>query len=197
MKKAVTHLTAADPVLARIIQAVGPCRIQYREPVFDTLVRSIIYQQLSGAAAATIYGRLEAATGNGGVTPRRLARFTREQLRSFGISPQKQSYLADLIERRIDFAKLPSMTDEEVVACLTQVKGVGVWTAQMFLIFALRRPDILPVGDLGVRNAVKRAWGLAEAPTAVELEELGRPWRPWASIASWYLWRSLEGPAAL
>lgn len=203
MRRAIQHLKDADPKLREIIERVGPFRISYREPIFDTLVRSIVYQQLSGKAAATIFRRLAAAVadGKGNITPRRLLRLTLEEGRALGLSEQKYKYLRDLAERtvarEVDFGGLPDLADHHVIEHLTQVKGVGVWTAHMFLIFALRRPDVLPTGDLGVRTAIKRAWDLAELPTHEEMEEIARPWRPWCSVASWYLWRSLEGPAEL
>jgi len=201
MRRALNHLQSSDPVLGGIIRQVGPYRIQYREPGFDTMVRSIIYQQLSGKAAATIYGRLRDAAGADEVTPEALQRLRPARMRSLGVSPQKLRYLRHLAEMTrcgdLDFAALPSLDDERVVEHLTQVKGVGVWTAQMFLIFALRRPNVLPVADLGIQNAVQRAYGLEERPAPKEIEARGACWRPWASVASWYLWRSLDGPAAL
>jgi len=203
MRHAIHHLRNADPKLREIIDRVGPYRMSYRQPSFDTLVRSIVYQQLSGKAAATIFGRLASAVGDrtGAVTPRRLLRLSLEEGRALGLSQQKYKYLRDLAEhtvaRRVDFGRLPKLNDSEVIDHLTQVKGVGVWTAQMFLIFALRRPDVLPTGDLGVRTAIKRAWELPELPSPPQMEELAQNWRPWCSVASWYLWRSLEGPAEL
>jgi len=125
----------------------------------------------------------------------------RPSLRKLGVSPQKTSYLKDLARRTasgaLRFEELPAMSDEEVVAALTAVKGIGVWTAHMFLIFALRRPDVLPVGDLGIRNAIQRLYALEASPAPAEIEQLGARWRPWCSVASWYLWRSLDGEAAL
>ncbi|MEO8658669.1 MAG: DNA-3-methyladenine glycosylase [Bryobacteraceae bacterium] len=189
--------------MSQIIETVGACRISFREPVFDTLVRSIVYQQLSGKAAATIFGRLSEAVANskGELTPRSLLKLKQEEARAVGISQQKYSYLRDLAERtvarQVNFAKLSDLSDDEVIAHLTQVKGVGVWTAHMFLIFALQRPDVLPTGDLGVRTAIKRAWDLEELPTPEAMEAIAAPWRPYRSIASWYLWRNLDGPAEM
>lgn len=200
MRSAVLHLKKADPTMKRIVEQIGPCRISYRPPAFETLARSIVYQQLSGKAAATIYGRLEAGC-KGCIAPRAILRVTPDRARELGLSQQKHKYLLDLAERTksgaVNFEALPGLGDQEVIEHLTQVKGVGVWTAHMFLIFALRRPDVLPTGDLGVRSAIRRAWQLEELPSPAEMEELAAPWRPWCSIASWYLWRSLEGPAAL
>jgi DNA-3-methyladenine glycosylase II len=201
MRKALNHLSTTDPTLGGIIRQVGPYRITYREPGFDTLVRSIIYQQLSGKAAATIYGRLAAAMGPAGVRPEPILKLRPARAKSLGLSPQKRAYLRDLAEKTVegalDFAALPGLSDQEVVERLTAVKGVGHWTAQMFLIFALRRPDVLPVGDLGIQAAIHRAYGLEKRPGPREVEEVGARWRPWASVAAWYLWRSLDGPAAL
>jgi DNA-3-methyladenine glycosylase II len=198
MRKAVIHLKKSDPVLRALVERVGPCRIEHRDPSFDMLVRSIVYQQLSGKVAAVIFGRLLAAV-KGDLTPRRVLRLPHERMRALGLSNQKATYIRDLAERtksgEVDFAALPGMSDEQVIETLTRVKGIGVWTAQMFLIFALKRMDVLPVGDLGVRSAIKKAYGLAELPKPVDMEELARAWRPYCSVASWYLWRSLDGPA--
>jgi DNA-3-methyladenine glycosylase II len=200
MRKAVLHLKKSDPVLRALVERVGPCRIEHRDPTFDMLVRSIVYQQLSGKVAAVIFGRLLAAV-KGELTPRRVLRLPHERMRALGLSNQKATYIRDLAERtksgEVDFAALPGMSDEQVIETLTRVKGIGVWTAQMFLIFALKRMDVLPVGDLGVRAAIKKAYGLEELPKPVDMEELARAWRPYCSVASWYLWRSLDGPAAL
>jgi DNA-3-methyladenine glycosylase II len=200
MRKAVLHLKKSDPVLRALVERVGPCRIEHREPSFDMLVRSIVYQQLSGKVAAVIFGRLMAAVKRQ-LTPRRVLRLPHERMRALGLSNQKATYIRDLAERtksgEVDFAALPGMSDEQVIESLTRVKGIGVWTAQMFLIFGLKRLDVLPVGDLGVRAAIKKAYGLAELPKPLDIEELARAWRPYCSVASWYLWRSLDGPGAL
>lgn len=201
MKRALTHLRLADPRLAGVIDRVGRFRMQYREPGFDTLVRSIVYQQVSGKAAATVYARLAEAAGPAGVTPRALLRLTPEQLRAVGLSGQKTSYLKDLAastaSRRLRFDRLPALPDEDVIGQLTQVKGIGVWTAQMFLMFGLRRRDVLPTGDLGIRKAMMQIYQLPASPPPAEMERIAQPWRPYASIACWYLWRSLDGDAAL
>lgn len=202
MRKAISHLKTADPVMARIISRVGPYKIVYREPDFTTLARSIIYQQVSGAAAATVLARLTAAAGRGGqLSPNKILSLGVEGLRPHGVSRQKASYLLDLSERTrarsIRFARLAEMSDDEVITELTQIKGIGVWTVQMFLMFALRRPDVLPVGDLGVRNAIWKAYELEAPPSPKKIETIGAAWRPFASVASWYLWRSLDGPAEI
>ena len=200
MKHAVQHLRKSDPVLSAIIQRVGDYGIQFREPDFETLVRSIVYQQLSGRVARVIMDRLVAAVG-GEVTPVRILALRPGRMRKLGLSTHKTAYIRDLARHTRDgklvFSELPELTDQEVIERLTQVKGIGVWTAQMFLMFALRRHDILPTGDLGVRNAIRKAFNLSELPTPAEMEEIARNWRPWCSVASWYLWRSLEGQADL
>ncbi len=202
MRKAISHLKNTDPVMARIIGAVGPYKIVYREPDFTTLARSIVYQQVSGAAAGTMLARLTKAAGRAGqLSPAKIIGLGAEGLRPCGISRQKASYLIDLSERtrarEIDFKSLDGLTDEAVIEALTRVKGIGVWTVQMFLMFALRRHDVLPTGDLGVRNAIRKAYGLETPPTPQEMERIGAPWRPYATVASWYLWRSLDGMAEI
>jgi DNA-3-methyladenine glycosylase II len=195
MRKALTHLKSADPVLGGIIDRLGTIRIYYRPATFDALAHAIINQQLSGKAAATIYARLQAALAPKGVEPRGILKLGAEKLRGLGISAQKCSYLLDLAaktrSREVDFDKLPTLSDEAVMEQLTAIKGIGVWTAHMFLIFALRRPDVLPSGDLGIQNAVQKAYGLASRPKPKQVEEIGAKWRPYASYAAWYLWRSL------
>ncbi len=200
MKSATLHLENADPVMAAIIARVGPCQLALREPTFETLARSIAFQQLSGKAARTIFERLRKAVGRR-FTATAFLKLTPEELRACGLSRQKIASLTDLAERvarrEINFRKLPALADEEVIAVLSQVRGVGVWTVQMFLIFALERPNVMPLADLGIRNAVRKAYGLAELPTPAELAKLAEKWHPYCSVASWYLWRSLEGAAEI
>ncbi|MEZ5356196.1 MAG: DNA-3-methyladenine glycosylase 2 family protein [Bryobacteraceae bacterium] len=195
------HLKKADAAMASLIGRTGPCRIAYREPRFDALARSIVFQQLNGRAAATIYERLEKACGAAGVTPQGILKLRLPRMRAAGLSAQKSEYLKDLARRthagEIDFDTLPRMADAAVIDTLTQVKGVGVWTAQMFLMFALARPDVLPTADYGIRTAMRNLYGLADLPKPAEMERIAMPWRPWASIACWYLWRSLDGGAEL
>src|SRR5262249_43481430 len=159
MRKAILHLKKSDPTLAAIIARVGPYRVSYREPVFASLIRSIVFQQLNGKAASKIYERLVEAAG-GELTPEALAKMTDAQYRAAGISPQKLGYLRDLARRtasgEIDFAGLPKLSDAEVIEHLTRVRGVGIWTAQMFLMFALRRVNIMPTNDLGVLMAIRK-----------------------------------------
>src|SRR5205807_979693 len=157
----------------------------------------IVFQQLSTKAARTIYGRLEEAAG-GAVTPQAIRSLGVVEMRQAGLSKQKIGYIRDLAEHALsgtlDFARFPAMPDDEIIGALTDIKGIGVWTAHMFLIFALRRPNVLPVGDLGVRSAIQRAYKKRKLPTPKEIEKLARSWRPYCSIASWYLWQSLDVP---
>jgi DNA-3-methyladenine glycosylase II len=196
MRRALVHLKQADPILRAIIERVGPCRIQFAEPDFETLARSIVFQQLSGASARAIFSRVKAVTrGNGRMTPRRILSLGDGDLRAAGLSQQKTTYLRDLAERtrlgQIEFARLPRLPDREVIEHLVVVKGVGVWTAQMFLLFALRRPDVLATSDLGIRSAIRAAYRLRTLPTAAKIEKLADGWHPHCSVACWYLWRSL------
>lgn len=201
MKNAAKHLSNADPVMRGIVERVGPLRIEYREPTFETLVRSIVFQQLSGTVARVILGRLHGALPDGRITPEAILKLRIPKMRKLGLSGAKTEYIRDLArqtrEGAVRFEELPEAPDEDVIAALTQVKGIGVWTAQMFLIFALRRPDVLPVGDLGVRKAMQRAYSLEDLPKPGKMEELAVPWRPYCSAASWYLWRSLDGIAEI
>ena len=206
MRKALNHLKKSDPVLGAIIDRVGPYKMGFREPVFETLVRSIVYQQLNGKAALTIFNRLhQAACGSnpGGppLTPESILRLRPARMRALGLSKQKLTYIRELARMtkggEVDFGRLPSLSDDEVIAQLTQVKGVGVWTVHMFLIFALRRTDVLPTGDLGVRAAIRKAYRLEDLPSPKDMERMAAGWRPYCSVASWYLWRSLENQAAL
>jgi DNA-3-methyladenine glycosylase II len=201
MRKAIVHLKKADPVLRSIIERVGAYKIEHSEPGFGTLVRSIVNQQLSGRVAAVILGRLIAMLPSGQVTPQAILKLTPARMRKAGLSKQKTAYIRDLARKtlkgQVKFEMLTDLADQEVIEHLTQVKGIGVWTAHMFLIFALRRPDILATGDLGVRAAIRKAYQLEELPDPQRIEELAVAWRPYSSVAMWYLWRSLEGPAQL
>ena len=187
-----------DPVLAAIIKRHGACglgAVRERFDHFSMLVRAIVFQQLSTKAATTIHSRLLDAMG-GTVTPAALAALTDDQYRAAGISRQKAAYLRDLAEK-VDSGAVPLdavdvLSDEDVITALTRVKGIGRWTAEMFLIFRLQRPDILPVGDLGIVNAIQRAYGLRKKPTPERMRKLGEAWKPYRSIATWYLWRSLD-----
>jgi DNA-3-methyladenine glycosylase II len=200
MRAAILHLKKADPILAQIIKAVGPYNLVTREPTIETLARSIVYQQISGKAAASILAKLKAAVGPR-FTARALLGLSTEELRACGLSAQKITYLRDLAgkvaSRQISFRKLQDLSDEEIIEHLTQVKGIGVWTVQMFLMFALERPNVFPAADLGVRNAIRRAYNLPDAPTAADLLRISACWHPYCSVATWYLWRSLDGPAGI
>jgi DNA-3-methyladenine glycosylase II len=201
MRAAIHHLTRQDPVLAAIIQATGACRLEYRAPTFETLVRSIVFQQLSGKVARVIYDRLAAAVPEGEITPAAILKLRPDKMRRLGLSRQKIAYIRDLARQTargtIVFESLAALADEAVIEHLTQVKGIGVWTAQMFLMFALRRKNVLPTGDLGVRTAIRKAYNLEELPKPDQIEELARGWHPYCTVASWYLWRSLDGKAAI
>ena len=196
MRSAIKHLKKSDPVIAAIIQRVGPCAIQYREPSFETLVRSIVYQQLSGRVASVIFGRLHAAAGEEQLTPAGIMKLRPEKMRKLGLSGQKTLYIRELAKHTkrgsVVFEDLHAVDDAAVIEHLTRVKGIGVWTAQMFLMFALRREDVLPVADLGIRSAMRKAYGLDDLPKPPEMEKIAAVWKPYSSIACWYLWRSLE-----
>lgn len=195
MKKALAHLKKSDKILSAIITRVGPCKITYREASFEALARAIVFQQLSGKAARTIYGRLEEAAG-GKITPEAIQNLSIAEMRQAGLSKQKIGYIRDLAEHalsgKVDFANLHRLSDEEVIVALTDIKGIGEWTAHMFLIFALRRPNVLATGDLGVRTAIQRFYKKRKLPNAKEIEKIAACWHPYRSVACWYLWRSLE-----
>ena len=195
MRKAINHLKKCDPVLCAIIERVGRFRMEFGPPEFSSLAESIVYQQLNGKAAEKIFQRFAALAGEP-MTPEGILKLTEAQLRSAGLSKQKSAYLKDLATKtaagQLDFARLPDLTDEEVIEHLTQVKGVGVWTAHMFLMFTLRRTDVLPTGDYGVQAAIKRHYRKRKLPKPHVMEKIAKPWSPYRSIACWYLWRSLD-----
>jgi len=195
MQKAVNHLKKSDPILRAIIERVGPCRMEFGPPEFSSLAESIVYQQLNGKAAATIFQRFAALAGEP-LTAEGILRLTDEQMRSVGLSKQKAAYLKDLAKKTavglLDFARLPDLSDEEVIKHLTQVKGIGVWTAHMFLMFTLKRPDVLPTGDYGVQAAIKKHYKKRKLPKPHIMEKIAKPWAPYRSVACWYLWRSLD-----
>lgn len=201
MRKALSHLKKSDPVMGSIIQRVGALKIQYRDPVFHSLVRSIVYQQLHGKAAATIFGRLLAAAKADPLTPESILRLRPARMRALGLSRQKMTYIRELARLtragEIDFEKCATLEDAQVIEHLTRCKGIGVWTVHMFLIFALRRPDVLPTGDLGIRAAIKKAYGLEDLPKPEEMHRIAQRWRPYCSTACWYLWRSLDNVGAM
>jgi DNA-3-methyladenine glycosylase II len=224
MRKALLYLKKSDPVMRTIIERIGPYRMEFGDPVFHSLAEAIIYQQLNGKAAVTIFNRFAALAGNP-LTPEGILKLTPEQMRSVGLSKQKSSYLLDMAERAyrgdLDFTRLPEMTDDEVIKHLTQVNGVGVWTAHMFLMFTLRRQNVLPVGDFGIRMAIYKNYLEKKAARAVaakakkngkaakasarkakpvkirlpnpeQMEKIAKVWEPYRSVASWYLWRTLD-----
>jgi len=195
MRRAILHLKKSDPILRAIIERVGPFRMEYGEPTFHNLAEAIVYQQLNGKAAVTIFNRLTEAAGNP-LTPGGILKLSAAQMRAVGLSKQKSSYLRDLAEKTqaglLEFERMSEMTDEEVIEHLVRVKGVGVWTAHMFLMFTLRRPDVLPVGDYGVQSAIKKHYRKRKLPKPKDMEKIARVWAPYRSIASWYLWRSMD-----
>lgn len=201
LRKSVEHLRAADPVLAGVIDRVGPCRatVATGGSHFGAIVRSIVYQQLSGSAAATIHGRVLALFGGREPTPRELLKLEDAVLRGAGLSGQKTAYVKDLAtraaSRRFPLERLHEFGDDEVIATLTTVRGVGRWTAQMFLMFRLGRPDVLPDLDLGIQKGIQRAYGLRRLPTPPQVLKRGAAWAPYRTIASWYLWRLLDLPS--
>jgi DNA-3-methyladenine glycosylase II len=202
LNRAEKSLSRRDPKMRDLIKRYGPCRVRPHTRYFQTLVGSIISQQLSTKAADTIHGRFVAL-----YAPSRFPKATQiiqtpdEHLRGTGISFQKIGYIKDLAAKTEDgtlkLAKMARMKDEEIIEMLTRVKGIGVWTVHMFLIFSLARLDVLPVGDLGVRRAIQLLYGFDALPNAEEIERVAgeNGWRPYCSIASWYLWRSLENKA--
>jgi len=197
-RPALAHLSRVDPVLGGIIERVGPCRLEARRSGthYDALVRSIVFQQLSGKAAGTIHERFRSLYPAKRPRPDLVLASSDADLRSAGLSRQKIGYLRDLSARVADgslpLAHLGRLPDDAIIEHLVQVKGIGRWTVQMFLMFRLGRPDVLPELDLGVQNAIQRAYGLRRRPTPKEVLRIGERWRPHASVASWYLWRSLE-----
>lgn len=184
--------------MAALIRAHGPCGLAdaLRVDHLSALVRAIIFQQLSTKAASTIHGRFVGLLPDGRITAAALTAVTDEQFRSVGVSRQKALYLRDLAGKiasgAVTLDNLENLDDEAVITALTAVKGIGRWTAEMFLMFRLHRPDVLPVGDLGILTAVQKAYGLRKRPTPDRLRKLGDAWKPYRSIACWYLWRSLD-----
>jgi len=193
---AVLHLSSADPRLGPVIKKVGRLHIRQGLQPFQALVEGIIFQQLAGSAAEAILGRFKGLYGDRFPTPAELAATEDVRLRETGLSRRKAEYLKDLAKRvaggSLDLDSLVHKTDEEVISLLDEVRGIGRWTAQMFLIFPLGRLDVLPTGDLGIRAAVKRLYDLSELPTEEEVEALGSKWHPYCTVASLYLWRMGE-----
>ncbi len=181
--------------MARIISQVGPYRIRINRRRFQALARAIMFQQLAGSAAAAIYLRFVALfPGRSFPTPDQVLAISDDELRRAGLSRQKALYLRDLAahvaNKSLNFHRFAAMSDDDVITDLIRVKGIGRWTAEMFLMFNLGRPDVLPLDDLGLRTAVRNAYGLPALPSKPELEQIGERWRPYRSVASWYLWQS-------
>lgn len=203
--KAVAHLRAADPRLAAIIDTVGPFRMQLKvsRSLFGSLAEAIVYQQLSNKAAATIYGRVEALYPDApdGFTPRHILKTPDEALRGCGLSRAKVLAVQDLA-RRVEEGELPTLDvaqgipDAELVERLVKVRGIGRWSAQMLLMFRLGRPDVLPLDDYSLRKAYAKAFRKRALPSPKALEKAGAKWRPYRTVASWYLWRVLDQPTA-
>ena len=200
--------------MASLIARVGAYRLDRRPATYEAMARAIVFQQLAGAAASTIYRRLQAACelaaggqdserslyGGFRITPESILALSEEQMRACGLSRQKLSYIRDLaaktISREVDFASLAAMSDGDVIAHLTRVKGIGTWSAQMFLIFALGRPDVMPTADLGLNMAIMKAYGKRKLPKPKQILQLSEKWKPYRSFACWYLWRSVDKPTA-
>jgi DNA-3-methyladenine glycosylase II len=214
MRKAVNHLKKSDPIMRAIIARVGPCRMQFGPPEFRSLAEAIVYQQLNGKAAETIFKRFAALAGEP-LTPEGILKLSDEQMRGAGLSKQKSAYLKDLAAKTssgvLQFARLAELPDAEVIEHLTQVKGIGVWTAQMFLMFTLKRENVLPTGDFGVRMAMYKHYlelrtkaakksAIAKKgreqkiklPSPEQMEKIAKRWEPHRSVACWYLWKSLD-----
>ena len=205
-RAAYAHLRAVDPVVARLIEEHGPYQPRPGGDPYGSLVRSIMFQQLAGAAARAIQRRFFALYGPAGYpgirrrdedrtpTPLEILATTDEAFRGAGVSRQKAGYLRDLAQHCVDgtveFHAMDGLSGDEVIEELTAVKGIGEWSAHMFLMFELGRPDVLPVGDLGVRKGMQVAYGLAETPAPARAKEIGEPWAPYRSVGSWYMWRA-------
>lgn len=191
---AIVSLTATDPLLGELIDLIGELTLPLRDDYFASLVRSIIGQQLSVKVATTIWNRIVQACGE--MKPEMILAFDEDKLRAAGVSRPKIIYVKDLAGKvssgEVNLARLPEMTDDEVIRTLTIIKGIGVWTAQMFLIFSLGRPDVLSIADLGLRRAVQWLYHLDEMPGAKDLEQYGEKWRPYRSAASLYLWEAIN-----
>jgi 3-methyladenine DNA glycosylase/8-oxoguanine DNA glycosylase len=200
-RRAISHLRRVDPRLSTIIDTVGSCTFAPAEHLahFTAISRSIVFQQLSGKAAATIYNRFADLFPDATPTAPHLASLTDDQLRAVGLSRQKTAYLRDLaasvISGRVPIDSLDQLPDEEVIAALVSVKGIGRWTAQMFLMFRLGRPDVLPDLDLGIQKGIQRAYRMRKLPTPKRVTQIGAKWAPYRTVASWYLWRSLDSTA--
>lgn len=203
LDKAAKHLAARDAKLAPTIREAGLPTIRPHRDYYGALIHSIISQQLSVKAAAAIQQRFEALFENRLPTPDKIMLRAVEVLRTAGLSGAKATYIRDLarhiIEGKLSFERFDSLTNEEIIAELTAVKGIGTWTAHMFLIFCMGRLDVLPIGDLGIRNGVRKLYGLASVPTPARVAEIAEShhWHPYESVASWYVWHSLDNTPSL
>ena len=200
LDEAARHLADCDPAFGAIIDRVGPCRVALHKvsQPFPALLHSIVYQQLSGKAAATIWGRVAALFPRNAPKPDLLLALSDEQLRGAGLSRGKVLAARDLAAKVSDgtvptLARMRKMDDAEVLAHLTQVRGIGPWSAQMYLMFRLGRPDVLPIGDLGVRKGFQIGWRKRKLPSPEALAKHGRRWAPYRTAASWYLWATVDG----
>ena len=202
-RRALAHLRRTDERIARVIEQVGACRFTRRVEGthFDALLRAIVYQQLSGKAASTILGRVLALYGGRYPTAAELLTTPDDQLRAAGLSRQKLGYMRDLArhvhEGSLPIDQIDELDDDQIITSLTAVKGIGRWSAQMFLMFRLGRPNVLPELDLGIRKGLQRAYRMRTLPTPQRVKAIGARWSPYATYACWYLWRSLDGDANL
>ena len=196
LKAARLHLQKSDPTMKRILKAVGPCTIKTRSDRFLMSVSSILSHQISGAAARTIHSRLVEDLKPKKISPEALVPYSVDELRELGVSRQKAGYIIDLANKvhlgEVELRQLGRLADDDVIAELTKIKGIGKWTAQMFLMFSLGRLDVFPTDDLGIQNAIKKHYRTRGDLTKAKMEKLAKAWRPYTTIASWYLWRSLE-----
>ena len=192
--KARRHLKAADDVMAALIRDSRAAALRPRDDPFFSLARSIVGQQISVKAAESVWGKLEDAAGD--ITPGNVTDLGADRLRACGVTRMKAGYLMSLsghfLDGSLDVPSCKKLADEAVIEQLTQVKGIGRWTAEMFLIFYLQRPDVLPLGDIGVQRAIGNHYNGGERPDAEAMRRFAEPWRPWRSVAVWYLWRSLD-----
>jgi len=197
LKAGTAHLRRVDARLRALIGRVGACTMRPRGRIYESLFRSVLYQQLAGNAAAAIEGRVHACFGGETPAPKVFLQADTDALRAAGLSRQKLAYLRDLAahfaDGRLDARRLAHLSDDDLIAAVTTVHGVGVWTAHMLMIFSLGRPDVLPVGDYGVRKGMQRLYRLRELPKPHTMERIAAPWQPYRTIASWYLWRNLDG----
>ncbi|MBI3604090.1 MAG: DNA-3-methyladenine glycosylase 2 family protein [Nitrospirae bacterium] len=190
------HLAKTDPVLHRLIASIGPCELRPRRHHFATLCDSIISQQLSTKVAEVIFDRFAGLYPGRRLTPQAVVRTALPRLRAAGLSRQKAGYLKDLaagfLDGRVQPSRMARQSNEEIIEALISIHGIGRWTAEMFLIFSLNRPDVLPVDDLGIKKAIQRWYRLPALPIPKKIRAIGKAWHPYETVASWYLWRSLR-----